>query len=61
MLRAAMAVAVALVAVALSLSLVGVNGGAADWSPTIRIWILAFLAVAALLIGLSRGSGAERR
>jgi len=45
--------------VVLALSLVGVNGSAAPWSPTLRGAILASIGIAAALIGGARRSAAE--
>jgi hypothetical protein len=59
--RVATAVLTGSFAVALALSLVGINGEGVDASPTMPIWILVSIAIAAFLIRRSRGSGAEPR
>lgn len=61
LLRVATALGAGALAAALALSLVGVNGGAADGSPTIRIAVLGAVAIAALLIRGGRRPGAEWR
>jgi hypothetical protein len=60
-LRAATVVVIGSLAVVLALSLVGVSGGAAPWSPTIRGAVLASIGIAALLIRGARNSAAARR
>jgi hypothetical protein len=59
MLRVATAGLMGALAAALALSLVGVGGEPANSFPAIRIWVLASMAVAAVLIWRSRGSGTE--
>jgi hypothetical protein len=60
-LRAAAVIVTGSLAVVLALSLVGVNGSAAPWSPTLRSAILASIGIAVVLIGGARRSAAERQ
>jgi len=58
-LRVATVVVTGSLAVVLALSLVGVNGSAGPWSPTLRSAILASIGIAGALIGGARRSAAE--